>query len=125
MSRKRIRKVKHRSSLEDKVIADLNKRKIPHQYESIKIKYQKKPSTYTPDIILSNGIIVEIKGYFDSEDRSKHLLIKTQHPELEIRFVFQDSSKKILKTSSTTYGDWCDKHGFIYADGLIPSSWLE
>jgi hypothetical protein len=97
---------------------------VPYEYESIKIKYQRKPSTYTPDIILRNGVIVEVKGYFDSEDRSKHLLIKAQHPELDIRFVFQNSSKKILKTSSTTYGDWCDKHGFIYSEGTIPRSWL-
>ena len=81
-------------------------------------------STYTPDILLGNGVIVEVKGYFDSLDRAKHLLIKEQHPDLDIRFVFQKSDKKISKTSNTTYANWCDKHGFMYADGLIPIDWL-
>lgn len=114
---------KYRSSLEDHIIAQLNEQGVSFTYESIKIKYQKKPSTYTPDIVLANGIIVEIKGYFDAEDRSKHLLIKEQHPELDIRFVFQSAKKKIHKASSTTYGDWAEKHGFIYDEKEIPIKW--
>ena len=94
------------------------------QYESMKIKYQKKPSTYTPDIVLPNGIIVEIKGYFDAEDRAKHLLIQEQQPELDIRFVFQVAKKKIHKASPTTYADWATKHGFKYAEKLIPTEWI-
>lgn len=112
-----------RSTLEERVILDLQQRKIKFAYEPIKISYVKKPSTYTPDIVLSNGIIVEVKGYFKADDRAKHLLIKKQHPELDIRFVFQDSKKKIHKSSPTTYGMWAEKHGFIYADKLIPKEW--
>lgn len=113
-----------RSSLEEKVIADLQQKKVKFAYESLKIRYIKKPSIYTPDIVLSNGIIVEIKGYFKADDRAKHLLIKAQHQDLDIRFVFQDSKKKIHKSSPTTYGMWAEKHGFIYADKLIPEEWL-
>lgn len=91
----------------------------------MKIKYQKKPSTYTPDIVLSNGIIVEVKGYFDAEDRAKHLLIKDQHPELDIRFVFQNSKKKIHKSSTTTYASWSTKHGFLFADKEVPLDWTK
>ena len=75
-------------------------------------------------MILSNGIIVESKGRFVTADRKKHLLIKKQHPTLDIRFVFSNSKAKINKGSKTTYGDWCDKHGFLYADKLIPEEWL-
>jgi hypothetical protein len=54
------------------------------EYESFKIEYVKpsKPSKYTPDFRLPNGIIVETKGRFETADRQKHLLIKAQHPEL-------------------------------------------
>lgn len=114
-----------RSGLEDSVIASLSQASIHFEYETLTIKYQKKPSTYTPDLVLGNGIIVEVKGYFDADDRSKHLLIREQHPSLDIRFVFQNSKKKIHKSSDTTYGDWCTKHEFIYADKEVPIAWTK
>jgi hypothetical protein len=70
-------------------------------------------------------LIIETKGRFVTEDRQKHLLIKAQHPELDIRFVFSNSRAKISKTSKTTYAAWCDKYGFKYADKRIPEAWLE
>jgi len=80
--------------------------------------------TYTPDFLLPNGIIIESKGRFVAADRKKHLLVKQQHPDLDIRFVFTNSKAKISKGSKTSYGDWCDKNGFLYADKLIPEGWL-
>ncbi|MQR02362.1 hypothetical protein [Glaciimonas soli] len=65
------------------------------------------------------------KGRFLTADRQKHLLIKQQHPELDIRFVFSRSKTTISKTSKTTYGDWCLKYGFKYADKSIPDAWLK
>lgn len=116
--------VKVRSKLEASVIKNLQDNGVEFKYEEYKIKYQKKLSTYTPDLLLRNGIFIEIKGYFDAEDRAKHLLIQAQHPDLEIRFVFQAANKKIHKSSRTTYAEWCVKHGFTYAEGYIPPSWL-
>jgi len=58
-------------------------------------------------------------------DRVKHLLIREQHPELDIRFVFSNSGNKLGKKSSTTYAQWCDKYGFKYADGFIPVEWTK
>ena len=55
----------------------------------------------------------------------KHLEIKKQHPELDIRFVFSNSRNKIEKRSKTTYGMWAEKHGFMYADKRIPDEWLK
>lgn len=121
----RKRKLATRSGLEDSVIAALEKLKASFEYETLTIPYQKKPSKYTPDLVLENGIIVEVKGYFDAEDRAKHQLIKEQHPELDIRFVFQSSKKKLHKASPTTYADWATKHGFIYADKEIPNEWID
>lgn len=54
----------------------------------------------------------------------KHLHIKAEHPDLDIRFVFSNSKQRISKTSKTTYADWCLKHGFQYADKEVPKEWL-
>jgi len=97
---------------------------VAYEYEQLKVKYQRRESTYTPDFELPNGIIIEAKGRFKSEDRSKHLRIKEQHPELDIRFVFSNSSNKLNKNSNTTYAGWCDKHGFKWSDKVIPKEWL-
>ena len=116
----------YRSGLEVKIARQLEDLGIPFEYEKLKIEYEvHEVRKYTPDfVILSNGIIVESKGRFVTADRKKHLLIKKQHPTLDIRFVFSNSRAKINKGSKTTYGDWCDKHGFLYADKLIPEEWL-
>lgn len=115
----------YRSGLEEKVSEQLTKAKVKFSYESTRISYEiNEVRKYTPDFILGNGIIVETKGRFVVADRKKHLLIKKQHPDLDIRFVFTNSRAKINKGSKTTYGMWCDKHDFIYADKLIPEEWF-
>ena len=93
------------------------------QYESIRIPFFKMHS-YKPDFLLPNGIIVEIKGRFTAVDRAKHLAIKKQQPELDIRFVFAYDNK-LFKASSTRYSVWCDKHGFKYAFKKVPEEWLK
>ncbi len=116
----------YRSGLEEKVSAELKEKNVHFEYETKKIEYTvpEKKSKYTPDFILPNGIIVETKGRFVSADMKKHLLVKEQHPELDIRFLFQNSKNKIRKGSKTTYADWCIKHGFLFADKTIPEDWL-
>ena len=119
--------IKHgyRSGLEERVSEELDKSGVKYEYETQKIKYRvEEDRTYTPDFILTNGIIVETKGRFTTADRKKHLLIQKQHPLLDIRFVFQNSRAKLYKGSKTTYGEWCDKWGFMYADKSIPEEWL-
>ena len=122
------RGIKHgyRSGLEDRISEQLKSLKVPFKYEEFKIKYEvNEVRTYTPDFELPNGIIIESKGRFVAADRKKHLLVKKQHPELDIRFVFSNSKAKISKGSKTTLGMWCDKHGYMYADKLIPEEWIK
>lgn len=120
------RKHGYRSGLEDRISEQLKSLSVPFKYEGFKIKYEVHENrTYTPDFELPNGIIVESKGRFVAADRKKHLLVKKQHPELDIRFVFSNSKAKINKGSKTTYGDWCDKNGYLYADKLIPEGWIK
>ncbi len=96
-------------------------------YESRYLTYKIPESVhkYTPDFILSNGIIIEAKGLFEADDRKKHLLIKSQYPHLDIRFVFSNPRNKLYKGSKTTYADWCVKYGFKYASKTIPPSWFK
>ncbi|TCR92603.1 endodeoxyribonuclease [Rhizobium sp. BK376] len=116
----------YRSGLEDKVADELRAVGHSFEYEQLKVEYLKpaRKAKYTPDFKLANGIIVETKGRFLTEDRQKHLLVKAQHPELDIRFVFSSSRTRISKQSKTTYGMWCETHGFQYADKSIPKAWL-
>ena len=127
ISKARANAIKHgyRSGFEHKVADQLNEAIIKYQYEKTVIDYIKPETnhTYTIDFTLPNGILVETKGRWVLEDRKKHLLIKSQHPELDIRFVFQNSKGKIRKGSKTTYADFCDKNGIIWADKTIPESW--
>jgi len=115
-----------KSGLEENISKQIEGKGIEVQYESEKVAYIIPASehTYNPDFKLPNGIRVETKGRFVLTDRKKHLLVKEQNPNLDIRFVFSNSKNKINKKSKTTYGDWCDKHGFKYADKEIPDSWF-
>ena len=118
--------MRFRSGLEKRTADFLNKRKVKFRYEEVKLKWQDlRMRTYTPDFVLSNGIIIETKGRFISSDRTKHLFVKAQHPELDIRFVFSNPRAKLYKGAKSSYGDWCDKHGFQYARETIPVEWLK
>jgi hypothetical protein len=113
-----------RSSLEQKIAADLTSRGISFEYESLRVPYMGKPKKYLIDFQLPNGIIVEAKGWFTSEDRTKSLLVREQNPGIDLRFVFQRASSRLRKGSSTTYAEWCEKHGFLWAEGTVPQRWL-
>ena len=128
-SKVRANAIKHgyRSGFEHTVSDQLSESKIKFGYEDTVINYIK-PETqhkYTIDFTLPNGILIETKGRWVAEDRKKHLLIKKQHPELDIRLVFQSAKTKIRKGSKTTYGDYCDKQGIPWAEKKIPESWLK
>ncbi len=134
-------RVIRRSGLEDKIEAQIKAVKIPYLYEPSdgKIPYVIPASNhkYTPDFYITTksgkSIIIEAKGIWDSDDRKKHLLIRQQHPNLDIRFVFSRSKARIRKGSKTTYADICEGKGrapfkdvtWKYADKLIPIEWMK
>jgi len=127
-SNARANAIKHgyRSGFEHKVSEKLTESKIKFGYEVTQIQYVKPQTShkYTVDFTLPNGILIETKGRWVLEDRKKHLLIKNQHPELDIRLVFQNPKGKIRKGSKTTYADFCIKHDILWADKEIPLSWI-
>lgn len=125
-----------RSGLEERTSKALAKAGVSFAFEDHKVEYVKpeRKSKYTPDFRIftyldgtprPRPLIIETKGRFLTADRQKQLLIKRQHPELDIRFVFSNPNQKISKTSKTTYAIWCQKHGFQYAKEHIPVEWLE
>lgn len=117
----------YRSGLEMDIDQWLKDQGIDGQYEKNVIQYTK-PETrhkYTPDFTLPNGIVIESKGIFTVADRQKHLYIKDQHPDIEIRFVFTNPNSKLYKGAKSTYADWCTKNGFKYSKKDIPEEWLD
>lgn len=113
---------------EKRVALQLKGANVPFLYETRKVKYDvSRTHTYTPDFELTvqgNAMFIEVKGLFTSQDRVKHLHIQKLFPEVDLRFIFDNSNKKLSKTSKTTYAAWCEKHGFLYADKEIPKEWL-
>lgn len=118
---------RYRSGLESNIAEALERAGAKYSYEDFKIPYIVPASnhTYKPDFILPNNIIVEAKGIFDTEDRQKHLLIREQYPELDIRFVFSSLNTKLYSGSKTTVAVWCEKFSFKFACKLVPAAWLK
>ncbi len=116
-----------RSGLEIRIDKQLTAAGVQHEYETKTITYviPEAPHRYTPDFPLPNGIVIEGKGQFTSDDRKKMKLVREQHPDIDIRFIFSSSRTRIGKKSKTTYGDWCTRLGFKYSDKLVPQAWLD
>ena len=119
-----------RSGLEESLAADLRSKGVEFEYEEHKIEYlvPERRAKYTPDfyVYTRSGklIIIESKGRFVTANRQMHLLVKQQYPDLDLRFVFSNPNQKISKQSKTTYGMWCEKHGFLYAAKVVPQEWI-
>ena len=125
LTKRRHVKAKYRSGLEDGLAAVLTKLQSKVRYEVLTVEWEDLSyRKYTPDFLLDNGIIIEAKGLFDNADRRKHLAVKKQHPELDIRFVFSNPKAKLYKGAVSCNGDWCTKHGFKYAHRVIPLDWI-
>ena len=113
-----------RSGLEEQIADLFVELGVDYEYESTKIPYQI-AHNYTPDFLLPNGVFLEAKGYFDADDRRKIKAVKQQHPEIDLRMVFQQPFNTISKKSKTTYARWCEKNEIPWASyGSIPGEWF-
>ena len=112
--------IRGRSQFEAQVVRGLQDAGIAFYYEPISLVYT---SIYKPDILLTNGVIVEVKGLFDAADRHKLLSVRANNPSCDIRLLFQRDNK-ISSTSNMHYSDWCKKYGFQYHVGTkVPREW--
>ncbi|WP_281406790.1 hypothetical protein [Phyllobacterium endophyticum] len=139
-NRKPVQRDGFRSGLETANARVLNSAGVSFEYEKHRLFYivPARVASYKPDFVLANGIILETKGLFDAEDRQHHILLKQQHPELVVRFVFSRSAttltavfkkdpttgSKTRRENPITYAKWCETHGFEYADKVPPMAWL-
>lgn len=101
-------------------------------YEGDMFKYQVyEIRKYKPDWIVlrkaSNRkpLYIEYKGVLSVADRKKLKLVRQQHPDIDLRIVFEKPTNKINKGSKTTYAQWARQHGFIYSDNCLPPEWLK
>tara|TARA_E500000331_G_scaffold355814_1_gene412288 strand:+ start:584 stop:997 length:414 start_codon:yes stop_codon:yes gene_type:complete len=120
----------YRSGLEDRIAMQLGDAGREVLYETEKVHYivPERHTHYTPDFKIKKKtgyMYIETKGIWTVADRTKHQLIKHQFPELDIRFVFSNANSKIYKGSATSYADYCEKHGFVFANKRIPDTWLK
>ena len=124
-SRKTKAETGFRSGLEVALAKHLDEAQIAYRYEEERVPYTKR-MYYLADFTLKDqAIIVETKGAFSSEDRTKMLRVKAEHPDLDIRFLFSNPNTRLGRLSKTTYGMWCSKHGFPFAKGPVPPpEWL-
>lgn len=121
--------INRRSKLEQQFEAMLKEFDVQYDYEITKVPYIVPESnhTYTVDWTILKGLLIETKGYLaDSTERKKYVLIKEQHPELDLRFVFGDPNKK-CGGMKTTHAQWADKHNFSWCsikDKETLQSWI-
>lgn len=114
-------------SLFEELISNTLGNKVTYESDTFDFIEPEKKRKYTPDFKLSNKAYIEAKGIFDSADRIKMKLIKSQYPDITFYMLFQNANKKISKGSKTTYAMWCEKNGFKWAHmpSGIPKEWLE
>lgn len=98
-----------------------------YSYETLKLPYVVR-HIYTPDWVITTGsgntIIVEAKGRFMPGDTTKMITVAEQHPDLDIRFVFMKPDLPVRGGAKMTMSEWADKHGFGWAEGRVPATWI-
>ena len=133
----------YHSKLEERIAAQLDAAGIKYDYEGVVVPYAvpARTANYVSDFpITGTKIIIEGKGNFgaggqfgrwsnmkdnSAKERQKFALLKEQHPELDIRFVFSRANAPIYKGSKTTHAKWSADHGFLWSEKVIPQSWLD
>ncbi|WP_316235031.1 MULTISPECIES: hypothetical protein [unclassified Bradyrhizobium] len=134
-----------RSDLERDVAAKLAQAGVPFAFEGMHIHYTvpAREAKYLPDFHFDGcPIILEPKGRFGGnyafagrrmggskdaavKERQKFVLLKEQHPEWDIRFIFSRAKTPIYPGSKTSYGKWATDHGFKWAEKHVPDEWIE
>jgi hypothetical protein len=124
--RERRKKGEFRSKLEEQISASLQQQGHEISYERDRFDYYLK-RFYTPDFIVKGQAFefyIEVKGYWDSADRSKFLAVVQRHPTLPIFVAFQKPHQKISKTSKTSYCMWAERYGIAWCPTPIPDDFL-
>ncbi|MTD92897.1 hypothetical protein GIW81_00955 [Hyphomicrobium sp. xq] len=117
----------YRSTAEHRVAEALKTAGVPVIYEKHRLPYTH-PATnhhYTPDFVLPNGIAIEVKGFLLMDSRKTLLLVREQHPDLDLRLVINKLTARVQGLKKLNLAQWCDKFGFAWAVGAVPLDWLK
>jgi hypothetical protein len=114
--------VVYRSGFEAGVARDLSSRGLSDrvEYEAETLWYSvPKFSRVDFKIRTDSGreILVEAKGYFPPEDRTKVLRVVECNPDVDYRLLFQRNDPSNVS--------WARKHRIKYAIGTIPDAWFQ
>ena len=98
-------------------LEQLKSKGIDGEYEKHEVSYTIPAThhTYKPDFRLPNNIFIESKGWFLPEDRKKHLHIKEQNPDMDLKRAGNGEDAII-----------CCRHGEpIYRKGFYDATMLD
>lgn len=102
------------------------KYKFNVDYETEELSYFI-PKKYVPDFIITfkdgRKMYIEMKGYLREEDKVKLVAVKRDHPDIDLRIVFQKDNK-VYRNPNFKYTDWAKKYGIPSAIGTPPSDWF-
>lgn len=121
------KKVQYASKFEAEVAKKLARRKnVNVEYETEQLPYVLYKN-YEPDFVvtLEDGtkFYIEAKGHFDRDARSKMIAVKEQHPDKDIRLVFE-SDNYLYRGAKWRYSDWAERNGFMYSIQDVPKDWF-
>ncbi len=118
-----------KQTFEQKVMSNLTLKGVEFTFEPHSLPYSV-TRDYIPDLLIGE-MYIEIKGYFRQDAQRKMRAVKKQHPEKDIRFLFQranatvQGAKKRKDGSKMTCKEWAERYGFQYAEGEeIPDKWI-
>lgn len=135
----------YRSGFEDKVRQQLDAAGVKYEYEPFSVEWIRKITSgiclscgdrgvgqrcdYTPDFVCTSPsgkeVWLEVKGYLDGPDRTKLRAIKEQHPDKDLRLVFQRDNIIKGTKNKTRYSEWATKYGFKWAIKEVPKEWIK
>ena len=68
--------------------------------------------------------MLEVKGKFTPQDRSKMLHVRDCHPDRDVRMVFMRNNWLTSKKRKR-YGDWCEFNNLKWCVGpQLPEDWI-
>lgn len=120
---------KYRSKFERAIAEQLLRAGIAFCYEAVPIQYcgQESCRDYWPDfqVYTKDGgdAYLEAKGWLNSEAAVKMVTVRHQHPDKDIRLVFQSGGTKVANLKMTSL-KWANRIGFPAAEKEIPADWL-
>ena len=98
----------------------------PFDYEERKFRYSL-IKTYKTDFAvhtLGGDVMVEVKGWFPTAERTKIKSVLRDNPDLRLLVALQRPNAAITRDSKTTLAMWCEKNSIPWCPCPIPEEIL-